>query len=187
MNEKVLSVPHYMITLPSGSYVIDAYFIDKVSYTPRKSLLIFPESIVNVKDYYDMPPTVLSTDLDVHDVYKIISKAYSEVRRRVYEDVKRLMHRSQLRLLIPLPKTSLEISDREARSALIIFEKVFERCSMNPELDIKSWSRVYVVIKILKVHDEIRVKAPKPIPKIYSWLYIVDPGFREAIDEVMNY
>jgi len=183
-----LAIPHYLISLPSGTYVIDAYFIKNISVIPRRSLLIYPKSVITGLTYSESSITVLDSNLGVYEVYSMIKETYERVKEAVFKDIKRILHRSRLWVFMPVPRQLLGDIDRESRNALIILEKVFENCSLSAEADIISWDKAYVTIdvKYKKKDMSIDVKAPKPIPRIYSWLYEVDEGFRRAMNKVLN-
>ena len=183
-----LAIPHYLISMPSGTYVIDAYFIKNVSVIPRRSLLIYPKSVITGLMYNESPIMVLDSSLSVHDVYSLIKETYERVKEAVFKDIKRILHRSRLWVFMPIPRQLIGDIDRESRNALIILEKVFENCSFNAEADIISWNKAYVTINVkYKEEDKsIDVKAPKPIPRIYSWLYEIDEGFRKAMNKALN-
>jgi len=183
-----LAVPHYLISLPSGTYAIDAYFMKNISVMPRRSLLIYPKSVITGLTYGELSVTVLESSLSVYDVYSMIKETYEKVKETVFKDIKRILHRSRLWVFMPVPRQLLGDIDRESRNALIILEKVFENCSLSAEVDIISWDKSYVTIDIKYKEKErsIDVKAPKPIPKIYSWLYEIDEGFRKAMNKVLS-
>ena len=105
----------------------------------------------------------------------------------MHKDIKRILHRSRLSLLIPMPRSALGDIDSEVRSALIIFNKVFGGSKLRSEVDLLNWSKVHLVIGVKKVKDNIiAVNAPHPIPKIYEWLYRVDQGFKDLLDKVFK-
>jgi len=177
-----------MVELPSGSYVLDAYFIDKITYLPRKSLMIYPTSIIPKRKWSTQlhQGRIIESNLSVHEVYKILVNTYLELKRKLHEDIKRVIRKSKFIILMPMPRSMLGEVDREVRNALIILDKVFEKCTLKSEVDMRSWHRVYVEVDIKVKGDEIHVKAPNPIPKIYRWLYLVDEGFNKAMNELLR-
>ena len=184
--ELYVAIPHYKVKLPSGEYVLDAYFVKEISYLPRRALLIYPTSVLASSTNIAGVNVFLEGKLTVREVYEILCDTYDELRSRLSKDIKRILHRSRLSVLIPMPRAALGEIDSETRSALIILDKVFSGSKLRVENDVLDWSRVHVVVHIKKVQGEVSVKAPHPIPKIYEWLYRADEGFRKVLNEVIE-
>ncbi len=173
--------------MPSGTYVVDAYFIQKVTHIPRRTLLIYPPSVLDkISKDYELPTLILNTDLSVYDIYEMLKSTYEEMQIKIHDELKRIIRRSRLSIIFPVGRAALEV-DGEARGALVILKKVFENCKFRAESDIISWSKVSIPIRIeLKSGGIVRVQAPNPIPRIYEWLYNVDLGFNEALTGLIN-
>ena len=180
-----VAIPHYVIKLPSGEYVVDAYFMKGLSYPPRRALLIYPMSVTSGGSVSEGSVNIfLESKLSARDVYDILRNTYQELQVRMNKDVKRILHRSRLSIIIPMPRSALGEIDSEVRSALIILNKVFEGGKSASYADLLNWSKIHLVVGIRKVkNEEIAVNAPRPIPRIYEWLYKVDQGFRELLDK----
>ena len=183
-----IAVPHYIVKLPSGEYVVDAYFMKEIFYPPRRALLIYPTTVASSSLASEGSVDVfLESNLSVRDIYDILRSTYQELQVRMHKDIKRILHKSKLSLLIPMPRSALGDIDSEVRSALIIFNKVFGGSKLRSEADLLNWSKVHLVIGVKKVKDDIiAVNAPHPIPKIYEWLYRVDQGFKDLLDKVFK-
>jgi len=182
-----VAIPHYRVKLPSGEYVVDAYFMKEVDYLPRRALLIYPTTVVSSSVSEASVNVFLESKLTVHEVYDILRSTYEELRIRLSRDIKRILHRSRLSILIPMPRAALGEIDSEVRSALIILEKVFSGSKLRAEADLLRWGKVHVVVELKKSGGGgIEVKAPRPIPKIYEWLYRVDQGFKDLLDKVFK-
>lgn len=182
-----IAVPHYRIGLPSGEYVVDAYFMKEVAYPPRRALLIYPTTVVSGSASEAAANVLLESKLTARDVYDVLRSTYEELQVRLSRDIRRILHRSRLSILIPMPRAALGEIDSETRSALIILDKVFSGSKLRAEADLLRWNKVHVVVDIRKTQDgTIAVDAPRPIPKIYEWLYRVDVGFRYVLDKVVE-
>ena len=180
-----VAIPHYKVELPSGEYVVDAYFMKGLSYPPRRALLIYPMSVTSGGSVSEGSVNIfLESKLSARDVYDILRNTYQELQVRMNKDIKRILHRSRLSIIIPMPRSALGEIDSEVRSALIILNKVFEGGKSASYADLLNWSKIHLVVGIRKVkNEEIAVNAPRPIPRIYEWLYKVDQGFRELLDK----
>ena len=182
-----IAIPHYRIGLPSGEYVVDAYFMKEVAYPPRRALLIYPTTVASASAGEVAVNVFLESRLTVHEVYDVLRGTYEELQVQLARDIKRILHRSRLSILIPMPRAALGEIDSETRSALIILDKVFSGSKLRAEADLLNWSKVRVVVGIKRTQDgRITVEAPRPIPKIYEWLYNVDPGFRDVLNKVIE-
>ena len=198
---KLLNIllPYYWVRVRKGGttdttcLLVDGYFMKFVEFAPRRLLLLFSEKLLK---HQVTPPTdgyLVNPSQKAEEVIELIQETYRELRTYSFLDPTKRIMKSKLNLVLPPKRVAVSWNEGEVKGALMIYEKLFGEAGVSEGISLQEYKLVHLAVRVLarkhgwvKEVIELKVKAPKPIPKIYEFLYRVDAGFREAMNEVLN-
>ncbi len=199
MRKLNLLLPYYWVRVRKGSLsefvclLADAYFMKFIDFPPRRFLLLFSEKLLR---HQVVPPSggyLINPSQKAEEVVKMIQDTYRELKTYSFIDPAKKIMKSKLSLMLPPRRAAAGWDEGEVRGALMIYDKIFGEAAASEGIVLQESKLVHISVRVvarkhawMKEVTELRIKAPKPLPKIYEFLYRVDRGFREAMNEVLN-
>ena len=199
MKQLSILLPYYWVRVRKGEtaqtvcLLVDGYFMKFVEFAPRRLLLLFPEKLLKHQVTPSTNGFSVKPSQKAEEVIELIQETYRELRTYSFLDPAKRIMKSKLNLVLPPRRTVVSWNEGEVKGALMIYEMLFGKAGMSEGISLQEYKLIHLAVKVLaRGHGwvrgvtELKVRAPKPIPKIYEFLYRVDEGFREAMNEVLN-
>ena len=199
MKKLNLLLPYYWVRVRKGSLsefvclLTDAYFMKFIDFPPRRFLLLFSEKLLRHQAAAPSGGYLINPSQKAEEVIKMIQDTYRELKTYSFVDHTKRIMRSKLSLLLPPRRAAVGWDESEVRGALMIYDKIFGEAAASEGIVLQESKLIHINVGVVARKyawmgeiTNLKIKAPKPIPKIYEFLYRVDRGFREAMNEVLN-
>ncbi len=191
-----LLIPFYRFRVSGAScseLLVDAYFIKSVEFPPRRVLLLMPGRLIG--ESVVSGGRVVNPLVSPDDAVSLIRDTFRFLSGFKLPSIQSRLLRSRLSLTLPPKGLRVSVEEGDVRGALLVCGRVFGDALRSPEsvgFSLQSLVRLGVDIDLRvfewggRVFRFARVRGPKPLPRVYEYLYRVDEGFKSAVNSLLG-